>query len=475
MRDVTRKIKILDRKNLKSRSRNSSAAASILLSLFFAACVQSPEPSKPNFIVILTDDQGYGDIGIYGAQGFQTPNLDAMAARGIRFTDFYVPATVCTPARAAMMTGCYPKRIGLHEAVLFPFSEHGLNPAEAILPELLHDLGYSTACIGKWHLGHHPEFLPEKQGFDYVFSVPYSNDMDGHQYRDPPFLSPPLPLYENGDLIEEGPDQRYLTRRYTEAAVKFIEDHRDGPFFLYLAHSMPHLPWHVSERFRGTSERGLYGDVIQEIDWSLGEILASLRRNDLETETLVVFTSDNGPVLGDKAGSAGPLRGRKAQTWEGGARVPCLALWPGHLPEGEICQAVTTVMDLLPSLVALAGGLLPDRYAIDGYDISALLRNPNAIPSPYEALYYYSRDGTLEAIREGDWKLHTAKSRGWDHTKRGPFPVSLYNLRDDIGESHNVANQHPQLVERLIEKMRRFDLQLSREARPVGRLSDRDH
>ncbi len=455
------------RHNLHPLGLSATALTATLLALLFTACARDPEASKPNFIVILTDDQGYGDVGVYGAQGFQTPNLDAMAARGVRFTDFYVPATVCTPARAALLTACYPKRVGLHEAVLYPYSEHGLNPAETILPEMLQPLGYSSACIGKWHLGHHPEFLPEKQGFDYVFSVPYSNDMDGHQYRNPPFSSPPLPLYENGDLIEEGPDQRYLTRRYTEAAVRFIEEHRDRPFFLYLAHSMPHLPWHVSERFQGTSERGLYGDVIQEIDWSLGEILKTLRQNDLETKTLVIFTSDNGPVLGDKAGSAGPLRGRKAQTWEGGARVPCLALWPGHIPEGEVCHEVATVMDLLPTFVTLAGGRIPDGQTIDGFDISQLLREPRAVPSPYDALYYYSRDGTLEAIREGDWKLHIAKSRGWD-TKQGPFPVSLYNLRDDIGESHNVADQYPQLVERLTEKMRQFDLILSREARPAG-------
>ncbi|MGB2906128.1 MAG: sulfatase [Candidatus Aminicenantaceae bacterium] len=460
--------KILHRYNLNTRSLYSTALASVLLCLLFTACVQHPEPLKPNFIIILTDDQGYGDVGIYGAQGFQTPNLDAMAARGIRFTDFYVPATVCTPARAALLTGCYPKRVGLHEAVLFPYSKHGLHPEEIILPELLRPLGYATACVGKWHLGHHPEFLPEKQGFGYVFSVPYSNDMDSYQYRNPPFSSPPLPLYENGDLIEEGPDQRYLTRRYTEAAVKFIEENRDRPFFLYLAHSMPHLPWHVSERFQGTSERGLYGDVIQEIDWSLGEILQTLRRNDLETTTLVIFTSDNGPVLGDKAGSAGPLRGRKAQTWEGGARVPCLALWPGYIPEGEVCHEIATVMGLLPTFVTLAGGRIPDDQAIDGFDISQLLREPRSLPSPYDALYYYSRDGTLEAIREGDWKLHTAKSRGWD-TKQGQFPVSLYNLRDDIGETHNVAEQYPQLVKRLTEKMREFDLRLAQEVRPAGR------
>jgi arylsulfatase A-like enzyme len=461
------------RPQIRSFRLQAAVLTLCLLGGSITACVRDPKPAQPNFIVFFTDDQGYGDVGVYGAEGFQTPHLDAMASRGLLFTDFYVPATVCTPARAALLTGCYPKRVGLHEAVLYPFSEHGLNPGETILPELLSPLGYRTACIGKWHLGHHPEFLPDRQGFDTIFSVPYSNDMDRHQYRNPPFSSPPLPLLGNDGLIESGPDQRYLTRRYTEAAVQFIEEHRDRPFFLYVAHSMPHLPWHVSERFQDTSERGLYGDVIQEIDWSMGEILDALQEAGLEAKTLVIFTSDNGPVLGEKAGSAGPLRGRKAQTWEGGTRVPCLALWPGFIPGGTVCREVATVMDLLPTFVTLAGGRIPAGRAIDGFDISALLQKPRTEPSPYDALYYYSRDGTLEAIREGDWKLHTAKSRGWE-TKQGPFPVSLFNLRDDIGESRNVAGQYPELVARLTEKMARFDGMLTREARPVGRIEKQE-
>jgi len=267
--------------NIKSRRYflKALSAGATLTSLPFLSCSRSSKMEKPNFIIIFTDDQGYGDLGCYGAKGFQTPNLDRMAEQGVRFTNFYVPATVCTPSRAALLTGCYPKRVGLHEAVLYPYSEHGLNPNEITIPKQLKPLGYKSACIGKWHLGHQQKFMSNNQGFDYFYGVPYSNDMDRHFYKHLQFQSPPLPLYENEKLIEEGPDQKYLTKRYTEATIKFIQENKDRPFFLYLAHSMPHLPWHVSEKFKGSSQLGLYGDVIQEIDWSVEKILKNLERN----------------------------------------------------------------------------------------------------------------------------------------------------------------------------------------------------
>jgi arylsulfatase A-like enzyme len=392
-----------------------------------------------------------------------------MAQEGIRFTDFYIPATVCTPSRAALLTGCYPKRVGLHEAVLFPYSKHGLNPSEQILPEILKTYGYKTACIGKWHLGHYPQFMPNRQGFDYFFGVPYSNDMDGYLYRNPPYQSPPLPLYENENLIEEGPDQNFLTSRYTNAAVNFIRENQKSNFFLYLAHNMPHLPLHVSDDFRGSSNRDLYGDVIQEIDWGVGQILSTLKELKIDRKTLLFFTSDNGPVLRENAGSAGPLRGGKATTWEGGQRVPFIVYGPGHIPGNRICREISTSMDLLPTIVNMTGGKLEDNVQRDGYDISSLLLNPGSENSPYDAFYYYSRDGEPEAIREGRWKLHIKKSRGWKKDQ-GPFPVSLYDLKSDIGEKHNLAANFPELTARLTKKIERFDSQLSLEIRPVAQI-----
>jgi arylsulfatase A len=431
-----------------------------------------PPFRKPNFFIIFTDDQGYADVGCYGARGFSTPNLNGMAEDGLRFTDFYVAATVCTPSRAALLTGCYPKRVGLHEAVLYPYSNTGLNPEEITIPEMLKTTGYVSACIGKWHLGHHPEFMPLRQGFDEFFGVPYSNDMDRHYYRFNDFQSPPLPLYRNEDLIESGPDQDYLTKRYTEEAVRFIRDNREKPFFLYLAHSMPHLPLHVSEQFAGKSERGLYGDVIQELDWSVGQILAVLEEEGLAENTLVVFTSDNGPVIRQDAGSAEPLRGGKATTWEGGQRVPCIMRWPQGISPGKACRELVTAMDFLPTFAALAQTGLPENIQIDGQNIDGLLKSPEDKKSPNEAFFYYARDGKVEAVREGKWKLHTAKSRGWN-PEEGPFPVSLFDLESDIGETNNVAAQHPEVVERLKGKMTEFDAELSRYARPVGKFNKR--
>lgn len=437
----------------------------LMLLLTLPGCEAQTE-RPPNIIIIFTDDQGYGDLGVSGAEGFQTPHLDRLAREGIRFTNFYVPASVCTPSRAALLTGSYPKRVGLHEAVIFPFSEHGLNPDEVTIAEVLQPQGYSTGMVGKWHLGHDPEWMPSRQGFDYFFGVPYSNDMDSYLYRNPPFQSPPLPLLENETLIESGPDQRYLTRRYTEAAVDFIEQHQDEPFFLYVAHNMPHIPLHASEDFEGSSERGLYGDVMQEVDWSVGEVMQALVDTGIDDRTIVLFTSDNGASLGERVGSNAPLRGGKASTWEGGFRVPLIARWPGQIPEAVVSDELATSMDLLPTITQWAGGDLP-AHTLDGMDIGSLFLNPTTSASPRTDLLYYARDGGLEAIRVGNWKLHVAKTRVWPADV--PFPVSLYNLANDISEEHNVASDHPDIVEQLTQHMWASDSVLTAGMRPVAR------
>jgi len=399
----------------------------IILHLFmvlpaFTGCRQDEEKDKPNIIIFFTDDQGYGDLGCYGASGFKTPHLDYLAEEGIRFSDFYVAASVCTPSRAALLTGKYPVRVGLHKGVLSPYSKHGLSTDETILPELLKPLGYKTACIGKWHLGHLEQFMPIRQGFEYFYGVPYSNDMDGHYYRHNDFQSAPLPLYRNEQKIQEGIDQDLLTGMWTDAAVEFIQANRESPFFLYLAHNMPHTPWHASESFRGSSLRGLYGDVIQELDQSMGTLIEALKENGLYENTIIIFTSDNGPVTRLlNGGSAGPLRGSKATTWEGGMRVPAIISWPGRIPAGISCTQPVSTLDLLPTLLALGGGELPEGHVGDGRDIRKILFKPEKDAGlPFELLYY-SRDGKLEAFRQGKWKMHISK-RGWQTDAHGEFP-----------------------------------------------------
>jgi arylsulfatase A-like enzyme len=434
----------------------------------------------PNVVIVFTDDQGYGDVGCYGAEGYETPHLDRMAREGMQFTDFYVAAPVCTPSRAALMTGCYPKRLGLAYRVLFPYSVTGLNPEEITLAEILKGQGYTTAIIGKWHLGHHDTFLPTRQGFDYFFGTPYSNDMNNHYYAQQAFQAPPLPLYRQEEVIERDPDQHYLTRRYTEEALRFIDDHQEGPFFLYLAHNMPHRPMMASETFEGTTEHGLYGDVIAEIDWSVGQVLGKVRDLGLDEQTLVIFTCDNGPVvragmqLGYRSGSAGPLRGQKNTTWEGGMREPCLMRWPGKIPAGAVCSEVATTMDILPTVATLAGAQPPSDRIIDGRNIWPLMQGVPDAKSPHEAFYYY-RDDRLQAVRSGPWKLHVYRPE-WENAK--DHPPLLYNLREDIGETEDVAGQHPDVVARLLAlaDKARGDMGDAvtgadgRNVRPVGRL-----
>jgi arylsulfatase len=386
---------------------------------------------RPNFIVIFTDDQGYADIGCFGAEGFETPNLDRMAAEGAKFTSFYSAAPVCSPARAALLTGCYPMRVSIPR-VLFPRDNIGLNPDEITIADMLKACGYATCCIGKWHLGHLPQFLPTRQGFDYYFGIPYSNDMK------------PVVLVEGEETIETKPDQSRLTRRYTEKAVEFITKNKNGPFFLYLPHTMPHVPLYASDAFKGKSKQGLYGDVIMEIDWSVGEILMTLKKLGIDEKTLVIFTSDNGPWLskGGHGGSAKPLRDGKFATYEGGMREPAICRWPGKIPAGMVCSEMATTLDLLPTFARLAGAEVPADRIIDGKDISALMTDPKA-KTPYREFFYYF-ESQLGAVRSGNWKLVLERTRGNDRISAG-----LYNLGQDIGEQNDVSAQHPEIVRRL--------------------------
>jgi len=419
------------------------------------------EAQPPNIVLIFADDLGYRDLGCFGAQGYSTPHLDRLAADGRKFTSFYVSQAVCGASRASLLTGCYANRIGMLGAP-GPNVRHGIHPDEQLLPELCRQRGYATAMYGKWHLGHHRESLPIHHGFDDYFGLPYSNDMWPFHPENPQAY-PPLPLIE-GDQTAISPVtpelQTRLTTWYTERAVKFIDQHHAEPFFVYVAHAMPHVPLFVSEKFAGKSPNGLYGDVISEIDWGVGEIVAALERHRLRERTLIIFTSDNGPWLsyGHHAGSAGPLREGKGTTFEGGVRVPCVMNWPGRIPAGTVCDELTATIDLLPTIAGLIGAELPARR-IDGLDIAPQLLQQPAPPSPHASyLYYWGQH--LQAIRSGRWKLHfphdyrslvgppgrDGKPSGYAQRKT---ELSLYDLAADVGETTNVAAEHPEIVARL--------------------------
>lgn len=431
----------------------------LLLGLMAPARGAEKTIARPNFVVIYCDDLAYADIGPFGAKGYSTPNLDRMAAEGMRLTDFHSAAAVCSASRVALLTGCYPQRVSILGA-LGPNAKIGINPAEKLISEYLHDLDYTTAIFGKWHLGDAPQFLPLRHGFDAYFGLPYSNDMwPNHPTNGKAY--PPLPLIEGDKVRELMPDQTQLTTWYTERAVKFIEQNEKQPFFLYVPHSMPHVPLFVSEKFRGKSERGLFGDVIAEIDWSLGQILDTLRRLKLDHNTLVIFSSDNGPWLsyGNHAGSAGPLREGKGTTWDGGHRVPTLAWMPGRVPAGKTCDELASTIDILPTLVTLAGGKVDADRKIDGLSIAPLLMGEPNAKTPHEAFYYYWDRG-LEAVRSGPWKLHfphpyrTLTGELGRDGKPGPYKQArtekvLFNMTDDVGEQHDVSQQQPEVVARL--------------------------
>lgn len=423
----------------------------LLLVLMLCLSTAAAGAEKPNIILIFVDDLGYADIGPFGSELHRTPHLDRMASEGRKLTGFYVTANVCTPSRSSLMTGSYPRRVGLDENekgqwVLFPGNQEGLNPDEVTMAEVLKTAGYKTACVGKWHLGDQPQFLPTRHGFDSYFGIPYSNDM-GHDSRKQPYRYPPLPLLRMEEVIEDEPDQRYVTKRYTEEALEFIERSRDGPFFLYLAHTMPHWPQYASEEFAGKSNNGKWGDTVEEIDWSTGQVLGKLKELGIDEKTMVVFTSDNGGATRHGASNA-PLRGGKGTTWEGGHRVCFLARWPGRIPAGTASDEMAISFDLLPTFAALAGVEMSGDRIIDGKDIRQLLLSDDPVPTPHVAYYYYFMTH-LNAVRSGRWKLHVARMGG-RYPDYEPNPVlELYDLISDIGESRNVASANPQVVERL--------------------------
>ncbi|NLP10376.1 sulfatase [bacterium] len=444
----------------RSFLHNAALGSAALLGTPLLRCTASRRASLPNVVIIFTDDQGYADVGCYGAQDIDTPHLDRMAREGVRFTDFYVAQPVCGASRAALLTGCYPNRIGLLGAPS-PQATHGIHADEMTMAELLKQNAYRTAIYGKWHLGHHPPFLPTRNGFDEYLGLPYSNDMwPGHPEVGDRF--PPLPLIENEKTIESNPDQSQLTTRYTERAVRFIKRNKARPFFLYVAHSMPHVPLFVSNKFKGQSKRGLYGDVIMEIDWSVGEILQALETHGLSEKTLVIFSSDNGPWLsyGDHGGSAGPLREGKGTVWEGGVRVPCMMRWPGALPAQSVCRQPCMTIDLFPSIAEITGAGLP-THPIDGRSIWPLMKGDSAAAPPHQALYFFW-ERQLQALRSGRWKLHLPhryRSMQGQTAGSGGVPgkyvqketgLELYDLEVDPGESHDVATEHPEEVARLL-------------------------
>jgi arylsulfatase A-like enzyme len=418
------------------------------------ACV---EAERPNLVLIFIDDMGYGDIGPYGSTLNQTPNLDRMAAEGMRLTSFYA-APVCSASRAQLMTGCYAPRVSV-PGVFFPASSKGLHPDEMTVAEYLQELGYATMCVGKWHLGDQPPFLPTRQGFDHYYGVPYSNDMQRDTLADGRRVIPLLRDEAVDELLEDE-NQRRLTRQYTEAAVQFIADNAQRPFFLYLPHTAMHVPLFPHQDFVGPSENGTYGDWVREVDWSVGQVLDALRQRRLDRNTLVLFTSDNGPWAsrGAAGGVAGPLRGSKGCTLEGGVREPTIAWWPGQIDAGAACDAVAGTTDVLPTFVALAGGTPRPDVAIDGRNLAPLLLG-QADVSPREAWYYYQ--GTqLKAVRSGPWKLAVAPQSLGMGIKERPADLQtsgrLYNLDEEIGEVTDVADQHPDVVARLQELAERM-------------------
>ncbi len=456
-----------------------------LAALPAAGAPAKPAEAKPNFILIFTDDQGYGDLGSFGSTTIRTPHLDRLAKEGRRFTSFLSASSVCSPSRAALLTGSYPKRVGMHQGVLFPTSTTGLNPAEHTIADHLKQQGYATACFGKWHLGHHPEVLPTANGFDTYFGIPYSNDMNhpdnqgkpkgGADGMDALWTDPAssltkwkTPLMENEKIVELPVDQRTITRRCTDRGVAFIKENQKRPFFLYLPYSMPHIPLYVPDDVRDPDPTRAYINTIEHIDTEVGRIFDTLRELDLAKNTYVIFTTDNGPWLPFKhhGGSAGPLRDGKMSTFEGGQRVPCIMWAPGRIPAGTTSNALASTIDLLPTIAALTGTALPAGRAIDGVDISALLTGDAR--SPRNDFLYYNRNGRLEGIREGDWKLLVKQpERQGQPDPSAQAEVMLFNLADDLGEKDNRAAAKPDIVERLRQRMLAQDAAIEAAARPL--------
>ena len=434
----------------------------LCLGMLSCADERSQDDKKPNVVIIFTDDQGYQDIGCFGSPDIKTPHLDKMAEEGIKLTDFYAAQAVCSASRAGLLTGCYPNRLGVHGAFM-PNSKHGLNLSETTLAEMLKAIDYRTGIFGKWHLGDHPDFMPNNQGFDTYFGIPYSNDMwPLHPQQGPIFDFGPLPLFENETIIDTLTTQTLLTTQITERSVDFIEQNKDHPFFLYIAHPQPHVPLFVSDKFRGKSERGLYGDVIMEIDWSVGQVLATLKENGLDDNTLVIFTSDNGPWLsyGDHAGCAYPLREGKGTALEGGQREPCIIRFPNKIKPGRVIDVPMMAIDILPTIAHITGAELPAN-TIDGKNVWDIWTGTSR-QSPHEAYYFYYHVNELHGIRYGKWKLyfpHRYRTLNGREGGRDGQPVEyeyntieeieLYDLSVDISETQNVAAEYPEIVAKI--------------------------
>ncbi len=446
-------------------------AVAVVVSLAAAQPASAAEEARrPNVVIIFMDDMAYADIGAFGAEGYETPHLDRMAEEGRKFTDFYVSQAVCSASRASLLTGCYNVRVGIMGA-LGPKSNIGISDKEITLAEICKQKDYATACYGKWHLGHHKKFLPMQHGFDDYFGLPYSNDMWPYH---PGVMHlpmeqrlkhwPHLPLIDKNEIVNpqvSGEDQVQLTTQYTERAVEFIEQNKERPFFLYVPHSMVHVPLYVSDKFKGKSEQGLFGDVMMEVDWSVGQILDTLRKHKLEENTLVVFTSDNGPWLsyGDHAGSADPLREGKGTMFDGGCRVPTIMWQPGTIPAGTVCNEPAMTIDILPTVAELIGAELPE-HKIDGQSILPLMLGAEGAKSPQEAYFFYYGE-ELQAVRMGQWKLHfphgyrtLAGRKGGTGGKpvnysQDKIGLALFDLWKDVGEQHNVADDHPEVVEKI--------------------------
>lgn len=439
----------------------------LFLPLLLLTPLTAMAENLPNVVLVFMDDMGYADVSCFGAQGYATPNIDRLAAEGRRFTNFHVAQAVCSASRTALLTGCYPNRIGIHGA-LGPKSNHGIHHNEMTLAEVFKQKGYATACFGKWHLGHHEPFLPPHHGFDEYHGIPYSNDMWPFHPEAKPGSYPDLPLIEGTQIVHTPvtpEDQKQFTKTFTERAVQFIEKSKDRPFFLYLPHPMVHVPLFCSPEFEGKSGKGLFADVMLEIDWSIGRLMDTLDKHGLAQNTLFLFTSDNGPWLsyGDHAGSAGSFREGKGTSWEGGKRVTCIMRWPGQIPAGSSSNAMLMTIDLLPTLAAHIGAELP-AHPIDGLDVMPLLTGPESTPNPHLYYAFYYAQNELQAIVSGDgqWKLvlpHSYRTLAGRPGGSGGIPVKyeqanitspeLYNLYQDPSESRNVATIHPDIVEKL--------------------------
>ncbi|XZE32426.1 sulfatase family protein [Pirellulaceae bacterium SH501] len=476
-----------------------SSRARSLLPVALMVCVavllnrtQSADAKPPNIVLIFADDLGYGDLGCFGSKTIRTPNLDRLAEQGRKFTNFMVASPVCTPSRAALLTGCYPKRVSMHQHVLFPTSTKGLNPLEHTIADHLKGNGYATACFGKWHLGHHPEVLPTAQGFDTYFGIPYSNDMNhpdnkakpqgGANGMDALWKDPEstltkwnTPLFENEKIIELPVDQRTVTRRYTEKAIDFVKANREKPFFIYLPHSMPHIPLYVPDDVRDPDPKRAYINTIEHIDTEIGRLLQALDDTGVAPNTFVIFTSDNGPWLPFKhhGGSAGPLRDGKGTTFEGGQRVPCLIRGPG-IPAGTVCDQLTGTIDVLPTLAAIIGSPLPSDRKIDGMDVSRLWLGTDT-QSPRDEFVYYTAQGEVEGIRQGNWKLlvkkpatpnqQQAKQNPTSDKKTAEPQVLLFDLANDLGEQSNQAKTNPDIIKKLRARLVEIDTEITQNAR----------